>query len=348
MILFSSGSTGRPKGVVLKHRHLVATAENLATVYRLSPEHRELVLPPMVHSDGWQRVAATLFAGGCVVVPNEAPSPATIVELLPRLRISGFFMPPPLLRLVLRLQADVLRAAMRTLRSIEFGSAPLTAAELEHVLAELPDASVFVHYGLTECSRAVILDARARRDKLDTVGAAAPGVDIRVTDPDGRPLAAGEEGEIRLRGRQLTDRYWMLPELTREKLAGGWLRTGDYGRLDADGFLTLLGRRDDLITSAGYHFFPAEVETELGRVAGVTDYVIAGVPDPTGVLEQIPIAFAVPSDPQTWIPAAFIAVARQRLPSHMVPRRVVSVASLPLTPSGKPDRRRAVELYGRR
>ena len=347
IILFSSGSTGRPKGVVLKHRHLLATAENLSTLFGLAEDHRDLILAPMFHSDGWQRVAATLFAGGCVVTTPHSLSPRALLAALPDLDIRGLFLPPPMLRLVLRSAPDVLEKALAPLRSLEIGSAPVSADEFRRLAALMPKARIFFHYGLTECSRAVVLDVRAHPDKLDTVGREGPGVEIRICAPDGRPVSPGVEGQICLRGRQQTNGYFHLEELNRQKFVDGWLLTGDYGRLDADGFLTLLGRHDDMITSAGFHFFPAEVEMDLGTMPGVVEYVIAGVRDPSGILEQTPWAFVVPVDASAWSPAEFITLARTRLPPHMVPRHVVAVPSLPLTASGKPDRRKTTELYAK-
>jgi acyl-CoA synthetase (AMP-forming)/AMP-acid ligase II len=350
LILFSSGSTGRPKGVVLKHRHLLATARTLAAVFGLGPAHRELILCPLCHSDGWQRAAATWAAGGCVVLGEGPLSVQGLLEDASELGITGFFTPPPLLRILLRLEPARVRAALARCRSLETGSAPLTAAELTALSALLPETRLFFHYGLTECSRAVILDVARWPDRRGTVGRTAPGVELAILDEDGRPVTPDESGErtgeIAVRGPQLTDGYWAAPEIDRERLVDGWLRTGDHGRLGEDGFLVLRGRRDDLITCGGYHYFPAEVEAELGPVQGVLDYLVAGIPDAQGLLEQVPWAFAVPRDPQRWTPAAFMAEARARLPPAMVPRRVIAVPGLPAGPSGKPDRRRTVALYG--
>jgi long-chain acyl-CoA synthetase len=347
MILFSSGSTGRPKGVVLRHRHLLATAQNLSSVFGLDADHRELIVAPMYHSDGWQRVAATLYVGGCVVMSKRALNPKVLLESIGELSINGFFIPPPMLRLLLRSPPDVFRLAMKTVRSLELGSAPVTAAELRHVAEQIPSAKIFFHYGLTECSRAVILSVRDDDAKLDTVGAPAPGVSLRIRDASGRDVGPGEQGQIWLRGKQQTDGYFKLPELDRERFVDGWLATGDYGSVDADGYLTLLGRRDDMITSAGFHFFPAEVETELGALPGIVDYVIAGIPDASGILGQVPWAFVVAADASHDAPARIIAYARSKLPPHMVPRQVVVIPAIPLTPSGKPDRAKTAALFAK-
>jgi acyl-CoA synthetase (AMP-forming)/AMP-acid ligase II len=334
MVLFSSGSTGRPKGVVLTHENLGSTARMLASVYGLTEGHRELILCPISHSDGWQRVAATLQAGGTVVIGEKLVSVRVLLEDIARLRIEGFFIPPSLARSILAADRDEVVRSTATCRTIEIGSAPIGAGELRELMDRIPTARVFVHYGLTECSRAVILDARANPDKLHTVGRPAPDVALSIT-----------ERGIALNGPQRFARYWGQPELTSERIADGCLLTGDLGGLDEDGFLILRGRKDDMISALGYHFFPAEVETELGPVEGIEEYVIAGVRDPKG-MEDVPWAFAVARGGGAGSPKAFLSAARERLSPHMVPRNVVLVPSIPYTEAGKPDRRRVVELYG--
>ena len=345
-ILFSAGSTGRPKGVVLRHRHLVATARILAAYVRLGPDHRELVLAPLTHSGGWQRVSATLLSGGRAVIASGPFSVTGLLEDLAEHAINGFFATPPVLRVLLRTPEARVREAARTLVSIESASAPLGAAELARLLELLPGVRVLFQYGLTECSRALILDARARPDKLHTVGLPTPGARVAIRAEDGRQLGPGEEGEVLLAAAQRTCGYWRLPALDAERFEGPWLRTGDFGRLDDDGFLTLLGRRDDVINCGGHSFFPLEVETELGTVPGVRDYLVAGVPDPQGLLGQVAWAFVVPDDAAAWTPGDLLGLAKRRLPPHMVPRRVVVVPALAVTGTGKPSRRATVERYG--
>ncbi len=345
LVLYSAGSTGRPKGVALGHGQLTWTARTLARSYRIDRQHRELILVSLAHSDGLQRALATLGAGGAVALSEGPLSVSGIMEDIVRYEARGFFAPSPLVRMMLmasRARTD----ALARCHTIETGSAPLTSGEVRALMDAAPNARVFVHYGLTECSRAVILDARAHPDRLDTVGRASSEVDISVRDAEGRPLGADARGEIALRGPQLAHGYWGQPELSGERFRDGWLSTGDYGMLDDEGFLRLLGREDDLINSAGHHFFPAEVENELGPIPGVAEYLVAGVPDPRGVLGEVPWAFVVPADASQWVPGPFLAAVRDRLPAHMRPRQVVAVASLPRTASGKPSRRRTVEMHG--
>ena len=344
-IRFSSGSTGRPKGIVLSRRQVVWMARNLSEIYGLDGDHRELLISSMALSDGWQRVAATLFAGGCLSITEETPTVSGILDAIAEYRITGFFTPPPLVRMMLAGDEEPMRDGLAGCRSLEIGSAPLTASELERFMTLVPEARVFVHYGLTECSRAVILDTRRFPAKLGTVGNAAPGVKVKIVSGGREECPPGKAGEIYLQGPQLADGYWGRPELNAERFVDGWLATGDIGRLDEDGFLSFLGRSDDRLNVGGFSFFPAEVESVLGPVQGVAQYLIAGVPDRRGILGEVPWAFVVPSGDGEWSPKEFLARARERLPAYMRPRWVVRIPELPLTPSDKPDRRRTVALY---
>lgn len=348
LVLFSSGSTGQAKGVVLGHSQVLWTARMLGRVFELDGSHRELLLSSMSHSGAWQRLAATLVAGGSVHLHEGYLSVPGLLSSIEEHQITGFYTPPPLVRYLLQSNREAVRSAFVSCRHIEIGSAALGRAELERMLELLPGVRIVVHYGLTECSRGVILDAGQHPSKLGTVGQAVPGVEIEIRDEAGGRAPLGADGQILLRGPQLADGYWGQPALTSERFAGGWIHTGDQGSLDSEGFLTFRGRKDDMICSAGYSFYPQEVEAELGEVPGVRQYQIAGVPDPRGILGDWPCAFVVPSRAQAWSPAEFLSWARERLPSYMLPRRVIVVPGLPTSASGKPDRRRTVELYARR
>ena len=275
-IFFSSGSTGRPKGVLLRNIHLVATARNLGQGVGMDKNHRDLVLSPINHTDGWQRVGATLYAGGCAILYQGSLSIVGMLEDLEKYSITGFYTPPPLIRYLLLSSTEKVMAATKTCKSIEIGSAPISKPEIQLLREKAPTANVFIHFGLTESSRATLLDTAKNTDKWHTVGKTFDKVEIMIADENGNELPPNTEGEMVFRGIQCTDQYWNRPDLNESRYRNGWLLSGDYGKIDQEGFLTYCGRRDDMITSGGYHYFPAEVETELGPVEGIEKYTIAG------------------------------------------------------------------------
>ena len=344
-ILFSAGSTGQPKGVVLKHGHFLEIARVLSSIIGMDEDHRELILSPMTHSGGWQRVTSTLLSGGCIILPQGLLTVTAILEDIQRFGVRGFFTTPPLIRSLLQTPPEKIRSMAQSCRSIEIASAPLSPEELDLLLRLFPGANVFFQYGLTECSRALILDARSHPDKLHTVGRPTQGVKVAISGPDGQLLEPNEEGEILLRAGRRMGSYWEDPEHNQEKMLKGWFRTGDFGFIDEGGFVAYRGRRDDMINCGGYSYFPAEVENELGQPEGVKEYLIAGVPDPQKVLTHVPWAFVVPEDPETWSLKNFLSTARRKLPPQMVPRRVVILSAIPHTSTGKPNRRLTVQRY---
>ncbi len=346
LIRFSSGYSGRPKGICLTQPQMLHMAQTLRSAARLDGDHRELVITPVAYSGAWQRVAATLAAGGCIAFAQ--PGALTVRGLLEDIqasRATGFFATPSLLRILLAAPAAQVASGLAGCRSVEFGSASLAAAELQAFL-DLCHARVLVHYGLSECSRATLLDARAHPDKLHTVGRAAPGVQIAFADGGGLPSPHLREGEILLRAPHLTTGYWRADRLNAERFVDGWLRTRDLGAMDDDGFVVHHGRTDDVINCGGRSLYPAESERLLGRIEGVREYVIAGVDDPRGLYGQVPWAFVQPVDATGYQASAFMRVARQRLPAVRRPRRVVLVDELPRTRSGKVDRLRTARLHG--
>lgn len=344
-IFFSSGSTGRPKGVLLKQIHLVSTARNLGGGVGMDKNHRDLILSPINHTDGWQRVGGTLYYGGTAILYQGDLSVIGMLEDIEKYDITGFYTPPPLIRYLLLSSTEKVQKATKKCISVEIGSAPISKPEIAQLFEKIPTANVFIHFGLTESSRATLVDTKNNPDKWHTVGKPLPGVEIIIASPEGEELPPNTEGEILFRGIQCTREYWNRPDLNISRYRDGWLLSGDFGKMDEQGYLTYCGRKDDMITSGGYHYFPAEVETELGPVDGIEKYTIAGVKDSNGILEQIPVAFVVPQNPETWEAKDFMTQAKKGLPSYMVPRKVIKVDDLPLTPSGKVDRTQTVLLY---
>lgn len=342
-IIFSSGSTGQPKGVVLRHRHLLATARNLATLMKLNSTHKELILSPICHTDGWQRVAATLFAGGCVKFYDQPLTVPHFVDFASRNDITGFYSPPPFVRYLIRSSPSKFH---ETCKNIEIGSAPLSSTELNKLLGLFPNAQVFVHFGLTESSRALAYSCRMHPDKLHTVGKALPGVKIKIVDSEGNSAPVDSVGEVYLQGSQCTDTYWQRDDLNENSFLDGWLKTGDFGSLDSDGFLTYQGRRDDMINFGGFHFFPNEVEKELGPVPGLHSYLVVGSPDPAGIMEKLPIMYAVKNPDASWSADEFFTYAKKKLPVFKIPRKVIFVPEIIRTHSGKPDRKKMFATYG--
>jgi len=305
---------------------------------------RELVVAPLSHSDGWQRALAALATGVELCFPEGLITIKQILDDVSSLQIDTLFLHPAWIRYLLRCNQEEVQRAFAGVVSLETGSATLWPEEVARLRDWLADTAIHIHYGISESPRSTLLDLGARPDKLAGVGRPLPGVEIQILGEGGGTVAPGEVGQIVIAGQHLSRRYWRMPGLSEERFRDGWLLTGDYGRLDGEGFLSFAGRKDDLIASGGFCFYPAEVESELGEIPGVADYLVVGIPDAKGVLGEEPWLFVVPAGPD-WSSRQFFLHARNRLEPYMMPRRVVVLDTIPRTDSGKPHRQALRSRY---
>jgi acetyl-CoA synthetase len=262
--------------------------------------------------------------------------PEAAFRLIRDERISVMFLPPT----ALKLMRQVAVPAGLSVRAIGSGGESLGADLLAWGRNELC-APINELYGQTECNLVVSSSAGLGVLKPGTMGRAVPGHDVAVIDAQGAPVPAGDVGEIAVRRGDpvMFLGYWNLPEKTAEKFVGDWLRTGDLGRTDDEGYLTYVSRDDDVITSAGYRIGPTEIENCLIGDADVVNAAAVGVPDP--VRTEIVKAFVVLRDgvSQDGVAERLVQRVRDRVSPHVAPRAVEFVAALPVTATGKIIRR---------
>jgi len=272
------------------------------------------------------------------VVAHRMPKfdPERAVALVADLGVRNAFLPPTALRLMR--QAGI--AACPGLRSIGSAGEPL-GAEMLGWGRGVFGLEINEFYGQTECNAVVGNCAALAPVRPGSAGRAIPGHDVAILDPDGQPCAPGETGEIAVRAPDpvMFLGYWNRPEKTAEKLAGGWLRTGDEAAVDAEGYVFFSSRADDVITSSGYRIGPSEIEDCLAGHPDVAMAAVVGVPDP--LRTESVRAFVVLRDgaAEAGLAEALIARVRARISPHVAPREVVFVARLPTTATGKIQRR---------
>ncbi|MBN2578673.1 MAG: long-chain fatty acid--CoA ligase, partial [Pirellulales bacterium] len=252
------------------------------------------------------------------------------------LRATGLALVPAGFDLLLRMTKDRLRDAQDHLRYVEIGSAPLARETKLQLMEMLPRTRICHHFGLTEASRATFLDYHADREKLDSIGRPSPNVELAVHDKQGRRLPDGERGELVVRGGMVMREYWKRPELTRQTLRDGWLRTGDWGSRDSEGYYYLLGRQGDLINVGGLKASPEEIEQWLNRYPGVIESACVGVPDPQGITGQCVKAYLVSREEVSL--QEIVSWLRDHLEEYKIPRVIERSGSLPKTSSGKIQR----------
>ena len=337
-ILFTSGTTGRSKGAMTAHRQSLAVARAWAERGGLTHADRYLVVNPFFHSFGYKAGILACLVSGATIVPQLVYDAGTAMSLVAAERITVLPGPPTIYQTILD-HPDRAGHDLSSLRLAVTGAATVPVALIERMRRELSFEAVLTAYGLTE---AVVATMCQPGDDPGTVaatsGRAAADFEVRIAGPDSGEAKPGEPGEVLLRGPNLMLGYLDDPGATRAAIdAGGWLHTGDIGRLDADGYLTITDRLNDMYICGGFNVYPAEVEQVLARLDGVAESVVIGVPDAR--LGEVGKAYVVPRPGRTLDEAGVLAFCRERLAGYKIPRLVVFREELPRTPSGKPLKR---------
>jgi long-chain acyl-CoA synthetase len=335
-LLFTTGTTGNKKGVALTHAQIAHAALNINAFIGNRPGDVEVVPIPLSHSFGLGRLRCMARAGTTLVLEAGLRNAPKVLQRVLDLKAAGFASVPAGFELILRMTKDRLGDAKEHLRYVEIGSAPMRSETKRKLMELLPNTRICHHYGLTEASRATFIEYHSDRDKLDSIGRPSPNVEIAIRDADGRNLPQGQNGELVVHGGMVMREYWRMPDRTREVLDNGWLRTGDWGRLDPDGYLFLAGRRSDLINVGGLKVCPEEVERQLDAHPAVAESACVGAPDPRGLTGECVKAFFVQREPVA--DRELVAWLRPRLEEYKIPTFWERVEQIPKTASGKIQR----------
>lgn len=338
-IVYTSGTTGRPKGVVTTHQNVAAQITALTTEWAWRESDRILHTLPLHHIHGLvNALACALWSGAaCEFGPG---APAATWERLASGDVTLFMAVPTVYARLIRAWEDAPRSTRqrwtrgaRQLRLMVSGSAALPAATF-HRWREITGHTLLERYGMTEIGMALSNPLEGER-RARHVGHPLPGVEVRIVDGDGRPVAAGEQGEIVVRGPQVFREYWQRPAETEASFRDGWFLTGDEGRVGDGGHYRILGRRSvDIVKTGGYKVSALEVEELYRTHGGVRDLAVVGVPDPEWG-ERICAAW-VPADGFGSVDGpALRAWGKERLAPYKVPQVFLRVSSLPRNAMGK-------------
>ena len=331
-IIYTSGTTGRSKGAQLTHGNLLANADVLHTFWQWQDGRDVLIHAlPIFHVHGlFVALHGALRAGAAMLWFHRFDPLATIA----RLPDATMFMGVPTLYVRMLAQPGLDAHACRTMRLFISGSAPLLADTFA-AWRERTGHTILERYGMSETVMITSNPYRPESARLGgTVGAALPGVGVRVHDDQGNACKVDEIGGIEVKGPSIFAGYWQMPEKTREEFtADGWFRTGDVGRLDAHGVLTLIGRSKDLIISGGFNVYPAEIEGRINDLPGVAESAVVGVPHPD--FGEAVVAIVVPRADASLVPAEIVATLKSGIAHFKVPKHVRIAAALPRNAMGK-------------
>ncbi|RYP87978.1 long-chain fatty acid--CoA ligase [Nocardioides guangzhouensis] len=346
-LLYTSGTSGRPRGAMLSHRALLANIEQVASVEppMITADDVVLGVLPLFHVYGLNAVLGGTLRQRARLVLAERFEPSGTLDLIEDEAVSVVPVAPPVFAQWLAI--DDLRERLGPVRTVLSGSAPLSAEVIDAFEAA---TGVPVHqgYGLTEASPVVTSTLCSPHAQAGSVGAALPGIDIRLVDDQGHAPEPGDPGEIEIRGANLFSGYW--PDGADGPDGEGWWLTGDVGFLDPDGDLVLVDRRKELVIVSGFNVFPVEVEDVITEVDGVSAAAVIGVADErTG---EAVVAYVVADGPEDRVRDAVLAHCATRLARFKQPTTVHVVDELPYTVTGKvqkgrlraAERRRTVAL----
>ncbi len=350
-ILYTSGSTGKPKGVVLSHRNMVAGAKSVASYLENRPDDTLLAALPLSFDAGFSQLTTAFHVGARVVLLNYL-LPRDVLKALERERVTGLTAVPPLY--IQLAQLDWPAGITEHLRYFANTGGRMPRETLTALRERLPRTKPFLMYGLTEAFRSTFLPPDEVDRRPDSIGKAIPNAEILVLREDGSSCAPNEPGELVHRGALVGMGYWGDPEKTAERykplpshvpgrepglvLPELAVFSGDTVRMDDEGFLYFIGRRDEMMKTSGYRVSPTEVEEILYGTKMVGECVAFGVDH--AVLGQAIQVIATPPAGKVLDTAALLAECRSRMPAYMVPAGIeVRQGPLPRNPNGKIDRK---------
>ena len=346
--LYTSGTTGLPKGVMLTNSNLFALIGVILEDWGFDENSVNLIAMPLFHIGGSGYATVGMFCGCHSILLREV-DPAEILRLIPEKGLTNMFVVPAVLQFML-MAPNLGDIDFSSLRLILYGASPISVDVLSRSIDTFKCKFVQA-YGLTETTGAIVCLGAEDHDpsgpnahRLRSAGKTLPGVELRIVLPDGTDAPLGEVGEIWSRTGQNMKGYWRQPDATADTITSdGWLKTGDAGYVDADGYVYIHDRVKDMVISGGENIYPAEIENVLMSHPDVADAAVIGVPsEKWGETVKAIVVKAEGSDPQ---PDELIAYCRERLAHYKCPTSVDFTDALPRNPSGKILKRELREPY---
>jgi acyl-CoA synthetase (AMP-forming)/AMP-acid ligase II len=341
LILYTSGTTGKPKGVMMTHRNLLAEAFHIYEGHELTAQDRVLCLLPLFHINGLVVTLITPLLAGIPVVMPVKFSASRFWGWIGEYRITWFSAVPTILSIVLSREVPP-ELDLSSLRFARSASAALPVAVLEKFENKF-HVPVIESYGISEGGSQITTNPMPpRKRKAGSVGIPI-GNEIRVLNDKNKVLKAYEEGEVVVRGENITSGYYKKEEETRKAFINGWFHTGDLGYFDEEGYLYLKGRKKELINRAGEKFSPGEIDEVLYKIPEIELAAAVGVPDP--LYNEEVVAYIKPRDGASLKAQEIIDFCVGKLADFKIPKEIIFTDDFPKGPSGKIQRLKFIERY---
>lgn len=338
-IVYTSGSTGEPKGVMLTHRNMMTAATSITSYLRNVEDDVILGLLPLAFDYGLYQMIMAFRMGARLILERGFAFPAKVLDVVAKERVTGF-PGVPTVYAVLKEMRDLSAWDLSSVRYVTNTAAALPLSHIEFLKRTFPGARIYSMYGLTECKRCTYLPPEDLERKPSSVGVAIPNTELWLVDDEGQRITEPwKVGQLVIRGATVMKGYWQKPEQTAKKLKPGplpgehVLHTGDYCKLDEEGYLYFVGRMDDVIKSRGEKVAPKEIENVLLDVPGVKLAAVIGVPDE--LLGEAPKAFVVLEKGASLDEKELRRRCQEKLEPFMVPKAFEFRPDLPQTATGK-------------
>ena len=337
-IIYTSGSTGYPKGVMMTHLNMVSAANSIIQYLENTSEDIILNVLPLSFDYGLYQVLMGFSVGATVIIEEAFPYPYKIIDIIQREKVTGFPIVPTISAILLQMK-ELKSHSFEHLRYISNTAAALPPIHITKLKEIFPKAEIYSMYGLTECKRVTYLPPDQIDIRPTSVGKGMPNEEVYIVDEDDNRVGPNIIGELVVRGSNVMKGYWEMPEETAKRLKHGRypgemvLYTGDLFKMDEEGYLYFVSRKDDIIKSRGEKVSPKEVENVLYEIEGVIEAAVIGVPD--DILGQAIKAFIVLRNGVTMTEKDIQKFCAKRLEDFMVPKYAEFRAELPKTVTGK-------------
>lgn len=341
MILFTSGTTSQSKGVLLKNYNIVHSIEAYRRIFRITDHDRALLATPMYHVTGIIALLGLfIHTGGTLWLMNKV-DPQRMLQCILDNGLTFIHASPTVFHLLLE-HCDEFRS-LPSLRKFACGSSNMPVSSIKKIKSWLPQVDFHTIYGMTEVSSpATIFPAGAAKSPYgDSSGVPIPGLDIKIIDDDGKEVDNGKMGEITMYGTNVLETYYNLKCSSLSD--DGWLRSGDIGYLNDEGYLWVMDRKKDMINRGGEKICTIDVENAICSIPGVHEAIVAGIPDET--FNEIPVAAVKLEKGRSLSEAEIRAFLSTQIAKYMIPSKYVFLQDIPRTPNGKPDKKAVKNMF---
>lgn len=343
-ILYTSGTTGKPKGAVISHRTRVSCTVNMLLDGSIETEGVSLPGGPLFHTGTTNISLLPHVAAGATIVLVPQLDPTSIAGAIHSEKVTHLATVPTVLHNMLG--AGVFdQYDFSSLRNVYYGASTIPLKDLERILSLFPNVRFFQGYGQTESTQLTVLRPEDQLRKFGCTGRAHLLVDLRVVDDNDQDVQPGGTGEVITRGPHVMKGYLNLPEANRESFRNGWFHTGDIARIDQEGFITIVGRKKDMIISGGENIYPREIELVLNTHPKIREAAVFGIPDEKWGESVCAAVILKPNE--TLTEEEVIRYCKENLASYKKPRKVIFCQSFPRNTTGKVIKEEMKEIASR-